>query len=225
MLDDDTLIREWLATREPTRCPTAAVAATTATLSPEDMAAIHAHPEPVRAKGRKLPPHMHRSVAENKAAKPKRKSGAQPGSKPWNAGKHRDITGLRVNHLVALRFSHSKGSKAYWVCRCDCGRETTMRTDDLRKAKSCGCWMGVERRYEDITGKRFGVVTVLGQLPRRPRTKPDSKGRTRMADRFWRCRCDCGTEFATRTSNLNRYFAVTNRCACATTHRSQMGLS
>lgn len=207
MLDDDTLIREWLATREPTRCPTAAVAATTATLSPADMAALQSHPEPVRAKGRKLPAHMHRSAAENQAAKPPGKK--KPGPKPGFKSPHRlDLTGKRFNHIFVLNYSHSFQGKTWWRYICDCGTVKVSRGDDLRTARSCGCVaVGRGRPREDLTGRRFGSVTVLGQGSSKER------GKRRSRYLLWRCQCDCGELFETLTSSLKRYF--NGKCDCS----------
>lgn len=54
---------------------------------------------------------------------------------------------------------------------------------------------------QDLTGQRFGFLTVMG------RTEPDEKGYRR-----WRCRCDCGRETEVLTSNLRRSPNVS--CGC-----------
>lgn len=54
---------------------------------------------------------------------------------------------------------------------------------------------------QDLTGQRFGFLTVTG------RTEPDEKGRRR-----WICRCDCGKEVAVLSSNLKRNPRVS--CGC-----------
>lgn len=43
-----------------------------------------------------------------------------------------------------------------------------------------------QRKFKDLTGRRFGRWTVLGLSTR----KAGGKGR----DKYWHCRCDCGTE-------------------------------
>ena len=56
-----------------------------------------------------------------------------------------DLTGQRFGKLTALRPAESIGGGTAWVCRCDCGRETVVRTDNLRygRSKSCGCQRGI----------------------------------------------------------------------------------
>ena len=56
------------------------------------------------------------------------------------------------------------------------------------------------RRGEDLTGRRFGMLLVLG-----PEKGP---GRT-----LWRCRCDCGREKLIRPENLRS--GATGSCGCA----------
>ena len=59
---------------------------------------------------------------------------------------------------------------------------------------------------QDLTGQRFGFLTVTG------RTEPDEKGRRR-----WLCRCDCGRETAVLTSNLKR-----NNVSCGCKQRRDL---
>lgn len=51
-----------------------------------------------------------------------------------------DLTGQQFSRLTVIEFSHSNGSR-YWLCRCDCGVEKTIRAGHLRQGliKSCGC--------------------------------------------------------------------------------------
>lgn len=61
--------------------------------------------------------------------------------------------------------------------------------------------MSTPRRI-DLTGQRVGRVTVLGY-------DHTDKERNR---RYWRCRCDCGTEFVTEYCCLR--FGKTRSCGC-----------
>lgn len=57
-------------------------------------------------------------------------------------GKFVDITGERYGELVALHpDGHHAAGGTYWICRCDCGKETRALSNNLRKGntKSCGC--------------------------------------------------------------------------------------
>ena len=57
-----------------------------------------------------------------------------------------DLTGQRFGELTVLRPAENIGGKTAWVCRCDCGRETVVKTYHLRcgHTKSCG-----KRQSED----------------------------------------------------------------------------
>lgn len=52
-----------------------------------------------------------------------------------------DLAGQRYGKLTVLRPAENVGSRTAWVCRCDCGRETVVRTSRLRDGhtSSCGC--------------------------------------------------------------------------------------
>lgn len=52
-----------------------------------------------------------------------------------------DMTGQRHGRLTVVHRIPAKG-QARWLCRCDCGQETTVRGSELREGKtlSCGCW-------------------------------------------------------------------------------------
>jgi hypothetical protein len=62
------------------------------------------------------------------------------------AGSRKDMIGLRFGKLVVVSFARiSAGRQAYWLCKCDCGNEITVRGSNLRNdgAVSCGCvWRG-----------------------------------------------------------------------------------
>ncbi len=56
-----------------------------------------------------------------------------------------DLTGQRFGMLTVLRPAENIGNRTAWVCRCDCGKETVVKTYHLRcgHTKSCGCQNGV----------------------------------------------------------------------------------
>jgi hypothetical protein len=86
-----------------------------------------------------------------------------------------DLTNRRLGHLVALRRDEFIPRK--WVCKCDCGKECCVEGRKLNSGvrSSCGC-----RGFENIVGKRFGYLTVLG-------LKEIHNQKT-----FFECLCDCG---------------------------------
>lgn len=60
---------------------------------------------------------------------------------------------------------------------------------------------GHAHNFKDITGMRFGRLTVLGYVEKTPR---------RMS--IWRVRCDCGVEFNTYGYALRS--GATRSCGC-----------
>lgn len=52
-----------------------------------------------------------------------------------------DLTGQRYGHLTVLEPAPNIGTRTAWKCRCDCGRETVVRSSYLRSGRdvSCGC--------------------------------------------------------------------------------------
>ena len=55
-----------------------------------------------------------------------------------------DLTGQRYGRLTVLAPAENIGGKTAWLCRCDCGRETVVKTRHLRSGhtKTCGCQNG-----------------------------------------------------------------------------------
>lgn len=55
-----------------------------------------------------------------------------------------DLTGQRYGQLTVLAPAENIGNRTAWLCRCDCGRETIVKTHHLRSGhtKSCGCQNG-----------------------------------------------------------------------------------
>ena len=63
------------------------------------------------------------------------------------------------------------------------------------------------RRYEDLSGKTFGKLTVLGRSDKR-----GTRGKRTVP--LWECRCDCGTVTYRATDSLkNRDVSMCQTCA------------
>lgn len=52
-----------------------------------------------------------------------------------------NMIGFRSGRLFVLTYSHTRAKRAFWHCRCDCGREVNVMGKYLRRGdvKSCGC--------------------------------------------------------------------------------------
>lgn len=119
-----------------------------------------------------------------------------------------DHTGKKFGRLTVLRRGEKKpnDSKTYWLCQCDCGNIVSKSAIYLTHTEvpSCGCYKreSISRlKLEDLTGKRFGRLTVLyrtnkvGELTK------------------WHCKCDCGNELDVFAGNLKKGNHTTS-CGC-----------
>lgn len=114
-----------------------------------------------------------------------------------------ELAGIRFGKLLVLEQAESTlDNAARWLCQCDCGNRVIVRGVSLRKGKvtDCGC---ETTRFYDLTGKRFGKLTVI------EKAKPQQDGVTR-----WICRCDCGNLCTKRSISLRNGIAVD--CGCST---------
>ena len=91
-----------------------------------------------------------------------------------------DIVGQRFGKLVVLEFSHMKKSRSWFLCKCDCGKETIVAGTLLiqKKTQSCGCL-----RRKDVAGKKFGELTALKIVDVH-----------KYGNMVWECICDCGNK-------------------------------
>lgn len=107
-----------------------------------------------------------------------------------------ELAGQRFGKLVVIRKDRQdKWNRWEWLCRCDCGSEVVVKSNNLRtgNSQSCGCEKRVlGKTVIDITGQRFGRLTVLG----RDMTKV-AEGKT-----FWVCECDCGNTLSVFKGHL-----------------------
>lgn len=54
----------------------------------------------------------------------------------------KDLTGQRFGRFTVIGFAETRSGRAYWLCRCDCGNEKTVRGAHLMSGDtiSCGCY-------------------------------------------------------------------------------------
>lgn len=128
----------------------------------------------------------------------------------------RDRTGERYGMLTVLERAedavYPSGKLVRWKCRCDCGQIKTVIGCNLSKTHSCGCDM-YGHNLEDLTGKRFGILTVVQQAP----TKIIPSGQHQT---MWECLCDCGSTVITRAATLKNGY--TRSCGCIKSHGERM---
>ncbi len=114
-----------------------------------------------------------------------------------------DLVGRRFGKLVvAERVENDKQGKSRWRCKCDCGGERIVNSRELNRGDttSCGCKYLESNKAVDLTGQRFGRLTVM-QRVRNVRNKP-----------AWKCTCDCGGTIAVTGQSLRN--GSTRSCGC-----------
>lgn len=121
----------------------------------------------------------------------------------------KDLTGQRFGRLTVVSFEGKSGKTTTFKCLCDCGNVVVVRRNNLRSGNttSCGCERArLMGEKFDITGQRFGRLTVLGRNP---------QNGVRWSR--WDCVCDCGNKTTvTRSALLN---GNTRSCGCFQTER------
>lgn len=61
-----------------------------------------------------------------------------------------DLTGQRFGHLVVIESTgRNERRESLWRCQCDCGNESIVRGDVLRRGttESCGCGKGLKHGH------------------------------------------------------------------------------
>lgn len=122
--------------------------------------------------------------------------------------RYKDLTGLRIGKLTVLEPTEQRVRNAVvWRCRCDCGNEILVESRRLKPGViySCGCEPSpdeVDKNRKDLTGLRFGKLTVLGK----------SGNKAKDGNPLWLCKCDCGNTIETTKRRL--ITGNTRSCGC-----------
>lgn len=116
-----------------------------------------------------------------------------------------DMIGQKVGLLTVEERADNVNGQAYWLCQCECGNKTIVSGQYLRngKVKSCGCYSQTigKNNFIDITGKRFGKLTVI-----------KFKYFNNNHHSVWECKCDCGNIVTVAKPNLTS--GSTTSCGC-----------
>lgn len=119
--------------------------------------------------------------------------------------RYKDLTGLRVGKLTVLEATDQRIRNAVvWRCKCDCGNEILVESRRLKPGAifSCGCEMSPYDDVKDLTGLRFGKLTVLGK----------SGNKAKDGNPLWLCQCECGNKIETTKRRL--ITGNTRSCGC-----------
>lgn len=82
--------------------------------------------------------------------------------------------------LVALEDDKFINGRRYALCKCECGTERYFRTDRLISGITYGCGCVKSPRIEELIGKKYGHLTILGLDKETHKHK------------YVVCLCDCG---------------------------------
>lgn len=122
-----------------------------------------------------------------------------------------DIIGEKYGLLTVCSYLEKVNGMHYYLCDCSCGKTgiRVSRSSLLKgDTRSCGCLhkQAGERVTEDLSGRHFGRLHVIGRAPRR--VSASGKARRTM----WLCECECGTvkEIAARALKTG----MTTSCGC-----------
>lgn len=117
-----------------------------------------------------------------------------------------DLTGRRFGKLfVECAERQANDYQTIWRCRCECGNICYVRGYALTsgKTKSCGCarYTASRFRFKDLTGQRFGYLTLV---------EFDHRGEDYKS--YFRAKCDCGKEIVVQGYQLTS--GHTKSCGC-----------
>lgn len=118
-----------------------------------------------------------------------------------------DFIGRKFNMLTVIERSENYISPqgkpcSRWKCVCDCGNVTVATRGELTSGhkKSCGCLKHKGYSLIDLTGKRFGRLTVL------------ERSDNQYNQTSWKCICDCGNTIITTSQRLRN--GECKSCGC-----------
>lgn len=123
---------------------------------------------------------------------------------------HENLIGKKFGMLTVIEqsrkvYTQNKSTRTLWRCICDCGNETEVDGQKLKcgHTKSCGCLKSKVGCQEDVTGQRFGRLTVIRYIPPAERTSKTYS---------WWCKCDCGKEIKANLHKLKN--GLQKSCGC-----------
>jgi hypothetical protein len=105
--------------------------------------------------------------------------------------------GQKFGKLLVIAEASPVNGRTMWLCRCDCGNEKVIKSENLVSGNSTSC--GCSKAGRSLKGQRFGYLVAL--------SKHHSDNGS-----YWTCRCDCGKEVVVRAHHL--ISGHTKSCGC-----------
>lgn len=118
-----------------------------------------------------------------------------------------DLTQKRFGHLTALKRVEKpkelKSHGAYWLCKCDCGKEKIIMGKSLRSGHTLSCGACRTDIVDNLIGNKYSYLTVIER---------DFSKTTTNNGAFWLCECKCGNKVVVSGKNLKH--GNTKSCGC-----------
>ena len=114
----------------------------------------------------------------------------------------KDYTGMKFGSLTAIeRVERPEEGAAFWLCKCECGTLTVVRSASLvsGNTKSCGC-LRKNNYIDNMIGQKFGRLTVTKCLGMKKRNS------------YFLCECECGSVCEVIGTKLKR--GEIRSCGC-----------
>ena len=117
--------------------------------------------------------------------------------------KKANLVGQHFGKLEVVEYAGTHRGNSIWKCKCECGNETVVPTNNLTSGNTKSCGKCVKKnKYEDLTGQTFGYWKVLGLH--------EDKGYTRM----WMCHCTACDKVDRPVSAKNLKSGASQSCGC-----------
>lgn len=119
-----------------------------------------------------------------------------------------DLRGMTFGYLLVLDDIPEKREDGHWWYKVFCGapgchrEDHWMRSDKIKKAKTCGCHFGQDLELPSCAGTQLGFVEVSSELQINA-MRPELKTQCVV----------CGTKKWVRVENLQKHIGISCRCA------------
>lgn len=126
----------------------------------------------------------------------------------------KDIAGQRFGLLTAVKIVGKAGDGSLkWEVYCDCGNSDEVNGSYLRNGtkKHCGCLIIHGNRFDDLTGRKFGHLTVSKIAGR---AKDDSYN--------WFVYCDCNPDYIFPVNGCDLRRSRKTHCGCRHGNRAEL---
>lgn len=118
-----------------------------------------------------------------------------------------DYTNQEFGDFVVLEYVGRGSSGAEWKVKCkNCGKTAIYPIKSLKSGATKNCKFCNRNRAEDLTGQKFGRLSVIRRAERTPDINPSDRSAR------WLCKCDCGNTIIVSAHSLKS--GNTRSCGC-----------